>query len=143
MRHAKHTFKLGRTGTHNRCMIANMLKDLIDKGRIQTSPAKAKELRRHADHLITLAKEDTLAARREARAYMKLSFNPLTPKEKREVKKGAMASLNTDRKVLKKLFGELKDRFMTRQGGYTRIIRLDAHQRGDNAPMCLIEYLAE
>ena len=66
MRHRKHTFKIGRTGSHRRSMIANMLKSLIENGRISTTVVKAKELRRHADRMITLAKKNTLASRRKA-----------------------------------------------------------------------------
>lgn len=142
MRHAKHTFKVGRTGSHRRAMIANMLKSLIENGRIATTVVKAKELRRHADRMITLAKRGTLASRRHAIAEMRISFNPLTPKEARKVKKeGDTSSYSRDRLVIDKLFGELKDRFATRNGGYTRIIRA-GDRVGDAAPTCYIEYLA-
>lgn len=140
MRHGKHTFKVGRTGSHRRCMLANMLKSLIENDRIMTTVVKAKELRRHADRLITMAKKDTLAARRNAIADLMVSFNPLTTKEARAAKKGDKSSYSRDRLVIDKLFGELKNRFTTRQGGYTRIIRA-ADRVGDNAPTCYIEYL--
>jgi len=142
MRHAKKTFKVGRTGSHKRCMIANMLKSLIDKGRIETTITKAKELRRHADKMITLAKKDDLAARRLVRARLMLQYNPLTAKNKRQVKQGNLSSYNCDRQILKKLFGELKTRFANRNGGYTRIIRTN-YQVGDSAPKCIIEYLQQ
>ncbi len=140
MRHGKHTFKVGRTGSHRRCMLANMLKSLIENDRIATTVVKAKELRRHADRLITMAKKDTLAARRNAIAELMVSFNPLTPKEARAAKKGDKSSYSRDRLVIDKLFGELKNRFTARQGGYTRIIRA-GDRVGDNAPTCYIEYL--
>ncbi len=140
MRHGKHTFKVGRTGSHRRCMLANMLKSLIENDRIETTVVKAKELRRHADRLITMAKKDTLAARRNAIAELMVSFNPLTAKEARAAKKGDRSSYSRDRLVIDKLFGELKNRFTTRQGGYTRIIRA-GDRVGDNAPTCYIEYL--
>jgi len=140
MRHGKHTFKVGRTGSHRRCMLANMLKSLIENERIVTTVVKAKELRRHADRLITMAKKDTLAARRNAVAELMVSFNPLTAKEARAAKKGDKDSYSRDRNVINKLFGELRDRFTTRQGGYTRIIRA-ADRIGDSAPTCYIEYL--
>jgi len=140
MRHGKHTFKVGRTGSHRRCMLANMLKSLIENDRIMTTVVKAKELRRHADRLITIAKKDTLAARRNAIAELMVSFNPLTTKEARAAKKGNKESYSRDRLVIDKLFGELKNRFTTRQGGYTRIIRA-GDRVGDNAPTCYIEYL--
>jgi large subunit ribosomal protein L17 len=142
MRHGKHTFKIGRTGSHNRCLIANMLKSLVQSGRIETTIAKAKELRRHADKLITIAKKNTLASRRLAVARMMIRFNRLTPKEAKLVKKGDLSSCNGDRLVINKLFGDLRVRFENRKGGYTRIIKKDFRQ-GDQAPTCYIEYLQE
>ncbi len=145
MRHRKHTFKLGRTAAHRRCMVANMLKSLIRHGRIETTVAKAKELRRHADHLITLAKENTLASRRRAIAELMIRYNTLTPKETRAVKKDpkqAEKVYNTDRLVINELFGPLSQRFLNRNGGYTRVLR-KAERVGDNAASCVIEFLSE
>ena len=142
MRHRKHTFKLGRTSSHRRCMIANMLKSLIEHERIETTVAKAKELRRHADRMITLAKKNTLASKRQAIAQLMVSFNPLTPKEARDAKAGKDGAYNGDRKVIGKLFGGLSERFATRNGGYTRIIQKD-FRVGDNAPTCYLEYLPQ
>lgn len=143
MRHRKHTFKVGRTGSHNRCMIANMLKSLVEHERIETTVVKAKELRRHADRLVTLAKENTLASRRRAIAKMMVRFNPLTSKEARDLKNNpeTCEAANGDRKVVNKLFTELATRFSARNGGYTRIIR-KGQRIGDNAESCYIEYLA-
>ncbi|MEI6243139.1 MAG: 50S ribosomal protein L17 [Chlamydiota bacterium] len=140
MRHAKHTFKIGRTSSHRRCMIANMLKSLVDHERIQTTVTKAKELKRHADKLITLAKKNTLASRRIAIARLQITYNALSPKEAKAVKTGDLSSYNTDRRVIKKLFDVLKDRYATRNGGYTRVIR-KGNRVGDNAPQCYIEYI--
>jgi large subunit ribosomal protein L17 len=143
MRHAKHTFKIGRTGSHNRCLLANMLKSLVEHERIETTVTKAKELRRHADRLITLAKKNTLASRRQAISKLMVRYNALTPKEAREVKKDKKThAYNGDRLVVGKLFGDLAQRFATRNGGFTRIIRKD-QRVGDNAPTCYIEYLSE
>ena len=66
MRHQKLTVKLNRDSSHRRALVANMLKALVEHGRIETTVPKAKELRRHADRLITLAKKNTLASRRAA-----------------------------------------------------------------------------
>lgn len=142
MRHGKHTFKIGRTSSHRRCMIANQLKSLIEHGRIETTVTKAKELRRHADRLVTLAKKGTLASRRQAIAKLMISFNALSTKDARAVKKGAKTEeyYNVDRIVMGKLFGELALRFATRPGGFTRIMRSD-NRVGDGSPTCLIEYL--
>ncbi len=143
MRHRKHTFKLGRDCGHRRCLIANLLKALITHESIETSVAKAKELRRHADRMITLAKKGTLASRRQAIAEMMVSYNPLTPKEARAAKKGDTSAYNDDRTVIQKLFGDLSQRFQNRQGGYTRIVKLPNHRVGDNSPRCIIEYLSQ
>jgi large subunit ribosomal protein L17 len=141
MRHCKNTVKLGKSVTHRRAMMANMLKSLISNGRIETTVPKAKELRRHADHLITLAKRDNLTSKRLAISALRVTFNPLSSKEARFVKKdGNLKFYNTDRLVIKKLFGELKDRFMQRNGGYTRIIKKEC-RIGDNAQKCYIEYI--
>jgi len=123
-------------------MFANMLKSLIEHGRIQTTVAKAKILRRYADQMITLAKQNTLASRRRAIADLMISFNRLTPKEARQTKENKFNAYNTDRRVINKLFDELGPRFTQRQGGYTRIIK-GGHRIGDNAQVCLIEYLAD
>ena len=142
MRHLKRRSKLSITGSHKRCMIANMLKSLIENERIETTIVKAKELKRHADKMITIAKkEDTLAAKRQAKAKLMIRYNTLTSKEKRKVKKDNDTSpYNVDRKVMNKLF-TLKDRFNDRHGGYTRIIKKDDFRKGDGTQKCIIEYL--
>ena len=118
MRHAKKTFKIGRTSSHRRCMIANMLKDLIEHEKIETTVVKAKELRRHADRMVTLAKKNTLASRRQA-----------------------MSDLMQDYASVGKLFSTLAPRYQERKGGYTRIVRI-GERKGDSAPSCLLEFLA-
>lgn len=142
MRHRKNTFKLGRTSSHNRCMISNMLKSLIFQERIVTTVAKAKELRKHADKMITLAKKNTLASRRQAISKLMVRFNTLDTKEARKAKEGNTTNFNVDRQVVSKLFDGLGPRFAGRNGGYTRIVRME-NRVGDNAPTCLIEYLSE
>lgn len=142
MRHAKRTFKVGRNSSHRRCLIANMLKSLVDHGRIETTVTKAKELRRHADRLVTLSKKNTLASRRQAISKMMVTYNALTSKEARAAKNGDKSSYNTDRRVMDKLFGDLATRFASRNGGYTRIIRKGVRV-GDDAPTCFIEFLPE
>jgi len=142
MRHNKRTFKLGRTSSHRRCMIANMLKSLINEERIVTTTAKAKELRRHADKMITIAKKNDLAARKRAIAKLMIRFNSLTPKEARAAKAGDKSAYNGDRLVIEKLFTQLGPRFAVRAGGYTRLVKMN-NRLGDNAPQCMIEYLSE
>lgn len=154
MRHAKDTLKLNRTSSHRRCLFANLLKSLIEHERIQTTLPKAKELRRHADRLITLGKKNTLATRRRAISKLMIAYNKVTPKQARMVRKKKknasdnasvlketdIAFYNTDRKVINKLFDVLAPRFADRQGGYTRIIRKQSRV-GDDASQCFIEYL--
>ncbi len=120
--------------------MANMLKSLVEHESIETTVAKAKELRRLADQLVTLAKEGTLQSRRAMIAKMMVRFNPLSTKEARAAKKGDFSAYNTDRRVVRKLFDEMAPRYSERDGGYTRIIRM-GHRSGDRAPLCLIEYI--
>ncbi|MEM7174830.1 MAG: 50S ribosomal protein L17 [Chlamydiota bacterium] len=140
MRHRKQAAKLGRTPSHRRCLKANMLKALVEHGRIETTVAKAKELRKHADRLITLAKKNTLASRRKAIAKLMIRYNPLTSKQVRAAKNGDYSSYNADRRIIGKLFDELSQRYLERPGGYTRIIRKE-DRKGDGAPLCMIEYV--
>lgn len=142
MRHRKQTCKLGRTTSHRRCMFANMLKSLITHGRIETTVPKAKELRRKADEMVTLAKKNTLSSRRQAIAELMITFNTLTSKEEREAKEGKTDSYNDDRLVISKLFDDLGIRFAERKGGYTRIVK-KGYRIGDNAQTCFIEYLQD
>lgn len=143
MRHAKRSVKLGRNTSHRRCLFANMLKALIHNEKIETTVPKAKELRRFADQMVTLAKDNTLASRRRAIAEMMVQFNALTPKERRAAKAGDKSSYNIDRQVIEKLFNVLGPRYADRQGGYTRIVRLAQTRVGDNAQMCQIQYILD
>lgn len=141
MRHLNQTCKLNRTTSHRRCMFANMLKSLITNERIQTTVPKAKALRRYADRMITLAKKNTLAARRQAIGELMVRYNKLTPKQERLAKEGKTHFYNDDRLVINKLF-ELAERFASRNGGYTRIVK-SGYRVGDNAQVCYIEYLED
>ncbi len=140
MRHRKYSFKIGRGSAHRRALVANLLKSLVVHNSIRTTVTKAKELRRHADRLITLAKKNNLAARRRADAMMMVRYNRLDPKEIKRVKSGDLTPYNDDRTVIRKLFEDLGPRFETRAGGYTRILRLGP-RRGDASMHCVIEYL--
>ena len=114
MRHQKTGRKLSRSASHRRAMFRNMVTSLIKHERLQTTDAKAKELRCLADKMITLGKRGDLHARRLA------------------------ARLIQDKDTLAKLFSELGPRYQERAGGYTRIIKV-GHRRGDDAPVSLIE----
>lgn len=142
MRHRNHTFKLGRNSSHRKSLISNSLKNLVEKGRIETSLAKAKEMRRHADKLITMAKKETLASNRAAISTLRIRFNTLTSKEKRASKTGDISSHNLDRHIMEKL-SMLATRFKERKGGYTRILKLDYTRTGDGSQRAILEYLPE
>ena len=114
MRHLKAGRRLGRTSAHRKALFRNMVTALIDKERIRTTLAKAKELRGKVEKTITLGKKGTLHARRHA------------------------LKLVADRSSLKKIFGPLSERYANRPGGYTRVIKL-GHRLGDDAPMAFIE----
>lgn len=114
MRHRKSGRHLGRTSAHRKAMYRNMAASLIEHEVIKTTLPKAKELRRVAEPLITLAKEDTVAHRR-------LAFSRLRSQA-----------------AVGKLFTELGPRYQERAGGYTRILKA-GHRAGDSAPVAYIE----
>jgi large subunit ribosomal protein L17 len=114
MRHRVAGRKLSRHTKHRELMFRNMLVSLLEHQRIRTTLAKAKELRRWAEKIITVAKKNSLHARRLAFALLR------------------------DEGTVKKLFQEIAPQYKDRQGGYTRIYKMGWRQ-GDNAPMSLIE----
>jgi large subunit ribosomal protein L17 len=116
MRHAIAHRKLGRNPGHRKALLRNMMNALVRSERIETTVAKAKEVRRLADRLITLGKKDDTHARRRA-------FSLLSDKE------------NTE-----KIFSGLAARFVGREGGYTRIVRT-GYRSGDGSEMAILEYL--
>ena len=117
MRHGKSGRKLGRTSSHRLAMFRNMVTSLLEHERIYTTDAKAKELRRWADWLITLGKRGDLHARRQALQVVR------------------------DKSVVHKLFTDLAQRYQARNGGYTRRVKVGVRV-GDGAPLSLIELLA-
>ncbi|MCL6445587.1 MAG: 50S ribosomal protein L17 [Alicyclobacillus sp.] len=114
--------KLGRTSGARKALFRSLVTDLFLYERIQTTEAKAKELRKVADKLITLAKRGDLHARRQAAAYIR----PET-----------LGDL-TGQDAVQKLFSDIAQRYRDRNGGYTRIMKVGP-RRGDAAPMVLIE----
>lgn len=114
MRHRKAGLKLNRTSSHRKAMFRNMVTSLFKHERIRTTDVKAKELRRWADNLITLAKRGDLHARRQALAIVR------------------------EKAVVHKLFEEAAQRYGSVSGGYTRIVKLGRRQ-GDAAPISMIE----
>jgi large subunit ribosomal protein L17 len=115
MRHLNSGRKLNRNASHRKALFRNMVLALIRHGRITTTDAKAKELRRFADKMVTLGKQGDLSARRLAFAFMQ------------------------SRDAVKKLFDEIAPHFKERPGGYTRVIKFE-RRRGDAAPLSVIEF---
>jgi large subunit ribosomal protein L17 len=114
MRHRKSGRKLGRTSSHREAMFRNMITSLFEHERIVTTTPKAKEARRIADKMITLAKKGDLHARRQALSYIR------------------------SKDVVAKLFEVIHLKFTDRNGGYTRIVQTGI-RRGDAAPMAILE----
>ena len=117
MRHQKKTVKLGRTASHRDALLANQVVSLIEHSRIQTTLAKAKAVRPFAEKMVTLGKKGTLHARRTVLAY-----------------------LRHNEAAVRKLFTEVAPRSASRNGGYTRIIKL-GYRKSDAAPIALLEWV--
>ncbi len=107
--------KLGRDNKHRRSMLANLTKDVINNEKIITTETRAKEVRKFVDKMISYGKDGSLVARRKALAF-----------------------LHNDKQTVKKVFDELAPRYANRNGGYTRILKLD-ERKGDDALMVQIE----
>ncbi len=114
MRHLKAGRRLARTTEHRTAMLRNLITQLLEHERVQTTQAKAKEARQWAEKIITLAKRGDLHARRQTLRVVRT------------------------KKAMAKLFGELKERFQDRSGGYTRIVPL-GFRVGDGAPISILE----
>jgi large subunit ribosomal protein L17 len=114
MRHGKTVNHLGRTASHRKAMLSNMASSLILHKRISTTVAKAKELRKYVEPLITKSKSDNTHSRRTVFSYLQ------------------------NKESIKILFGEISEKVAARPGGYTRIIKT-GNRLGDNADMCIIE----
>ena len=116
MKHNIKNKKLNKTSSHRKAMFMNMSNALIKHEQIKTTLAKAKELRRFVEKIVTLGKNGDLLSRRKA------------------------VSILQDQKMSKKVFDVLAERYKTRAGGYTRIIKL-GNRYGDNAPTAVIEFV--
>jgi large subunit ribosomal protein L17 len=118
MRHGKKVKKLGRTKSHRQAMLANMAASLFTYNIIKTTEPKAKEVRKLAEKLITLAKKGDLHAHRQVYDVIK------------------------DRKLVKRIFDEIAPKLNEREGGYTRVLKLEV-RRGDGAQLSVVELLIE
>lgn len=118
MRHQVAGRKLGRTSSHRSAMFRNMLTSLFEHEKIETTDAKAKELRKIAEKMISLGKKGDLHSRRQ------------------------ILRVIDNKKVVKNLFDKIAPRYQGRNGGYTRIFKV-GRRRGDNAPLSIIELVPE
>lgn len=107
--------KLGRTTKHRKSMLANLTRNLIMNERIETTETRAKEVRKFVEKMITYGKDGSLVARRKTLAF-----------------------LHNDNEATKKVFDDLAKRYASRNGGYTRILKL-TERRGDDALMAILE----
>ena len=121
--------KLGRTEAQRKALLRDLTTDLIINERIKTTEARAKEIRKSTERMITLGKKGDLAARSRALAFLRdeIANVDLTEDDKINIET-----------VVQKLFNELAKRYEERQGGYTRILKMEP-RRGDSAKMALIE----
>lgn len=133
MRHLKSGRKLGRTSSHRKAMFRNMVTSLMLHGRIRTTEAKAKELRRVADRIINLGKLVPLSG------LEGLEGEELTVAQAKRLHHIRRARRTiADREALGLVFGEYAERYKERPGGYTRVLKA-GYRPGDNAPMAVIE----
>jgi len=114
--------KFGRNADHRKAMLRNLATSVILYGKVETTEAKAMDMRSVVDELITLGKKGDLAARRQAAAFIR----------------DVVADEKTQQTVLQKLFDEVAPKYADRKGGYTRVIKTRV-RRGDAAPMANIE----
>ncbi|AJH77922.1 50S ribosomal protein L17 [Heyndrickxia coagulans] len=116
--------KLGRTSAQRKALLRDLATDLIINERIETTEARAKELRSVVEKLVTLGKRGDLHARRQAAAYVRHET----------------ADAETKQDAVQKLFSVIAERYADRQGGYTRILKVGP-RRGDGAPVAIIEFV--
>ena len=123
--------KLGRNSSQRKALIRDLITDLIINESIETTLAKAKELQKLADKMVTLGKKGTLAARRQAAKLIRFELAVEVNEEGEVVK---------EQYAIQKLFSEIAPKFADRNGGYTRVLKTGP-RRGDAAPMAIIEFV--
>jgi len=134
MRHLKRTAKLGRTGSHRNAMLANLVCSLIKHKRVATTLAKAKAVRPVAERIVTLGKRGTVTARRLVAARLRTRGAGL------QFSKEQRRNWRESEDVVRILFEEIAPAFKERNGGYTRIIKMEQRQ-GDAAQRAILEWV--
>ena len=135
MRHLKRNAKLGRKGDHRNAMLANLVCSLIKHKRVTTTLAKAKAVRPVAEKMVTLGKKGSMHDRRLAAARLRQQARTL------HKSKEARLAWRENEDVVRILFDEIAPTFKTRNGGYTRIIKLPARRRGDAGEQAILEWV--
>ncbi|MEM6925531.1 MAG: bL17 family ribosomal protein [Myxococcota bacterium] len=139
MRHRKGGRKLGMDSSARKAMFRNMVTSLMVHGQIRTTVARAKELRRHAERLITISKRAPSLADLEG-----LEGDDLArAKAHRVAAIRRIRQVVMDGDVVQRIMGDYADRFRTRPGGYTRVVKLSRPRPGDNARMAVIQLVNE
>lgn len=169
MRHRKHGFKLGRTTAHRQAMLKNMAASLFEHGQITTTIPRAKALQPFVEKIVTKAKRGDLHARRLVTAMLGRDRNAFAwshiPKAATEdektvvqnqremaeqffdipaadqVERNRYGELRKAPKLVKHIFENVAPRFESRNGGYTRIVKLGVHRLGDGGELCLIQFV--
>ncbi|EUJ40803.1 50S ribosomal protein L17 [Brochothrix campestris] len=129
--------KLGRTSSQRKALLRDLATDLIINERIETTEARAKEVRKLVEKLITAGKRGDLSARRRAAAIVRHEIVGYVEKETTD-KEGKTVTKTRPVYALQKLFDDIAGRYTERQGGYTRIFK-KGQRRGDGAPVVIIE----
>ena len=131
--------RLGRRSDQRKALLRDLVTDLIINDRIVTTEAKAKEVQKLADKMVTLGKRGDLHARRQAAEIVRFE-NVVTTEAVDTKKKGKKEEVVKTQNALQKLFDEIAPSFKDRNGGYTRIYKLGP-RRGDAAPMAIIVFV--
>ena len=141
MRHRVRTAKLGRTGEHRNAMLANLVCSLIKNDTIKTTLAKAKAARVVAEKMVTLGKKGTLHHRRLAVARLRAPQRKFFPKAKGVSGSEQRKNWTDDHDVVRILFNKIVPKLQSRQGGYTRIVKLAGARKGDAAQLAYLTWV--
>ena len=141
MRHRVRTAKLGRTGEHRNAMLANLVCSLIKNDTIKTTLAKAKAARVVAEKMVTLGKKGTLHHRRLAVARLRAPQRKFFPKAKGVSGSEQRKNWTEEPDVVRILFNKIVPKLQSRQGGYTRIVKLAGARKGDAAQLAYLTWV--
>ena len=141
MRHRVRTAKLGRTGEHRNAMLANLVCSLIKNDTIKTTLAKAKAARVVAEKMVTLGKKGTLHHRRLAVAKLRAPQRKFFPKAKGVSGSEQRKNWTDEHDVVRILFNKIVPKLQSRQGGYTRIVKLAGARKGDAAQLAYLTWV--